>query len=43
VAILVLTIAVLHAGRLTRVPAHDVRTRVTDVARLAAPGASGGS
>jgi hypothetical protein len=39
----VLTIAVLHAGRLIRVPVHDVRTRVTDVGRLAAPGASGGS
>jgi cytochrome c oxidase assembly protein subunit 15 len=43
VAMVVLTIAVLHAGRLIRVPVHDVRTRVTDVGRLVAPGASGGS
>jgi cytochrome c oxidase assembly protein subunit 15 len=43
VAMVVLTIAVLHAGRLTRMPARDVRTRVTDVSRLTAPGVSGGS
>ncbi|HEV7799802.1 MAG TPA: COX15/CtaA family protein, partial [Burkholderiales bacterium] len=43
VAMVVLTIAVLHAGRLIRVPAHDVRTHVTDVGGFATPGASGGS